>query len=88
MKFHTKFRPGDLVKDKKTGDEGVIVEAQAHWRDKTGQLIMRTGSELKQRNETYEEAMYGIHQKTRYSSLNGWWFHDDQLELVKKGYLH
>lgn len=88
MKFHTKFRPGDLVRDKKTGDEGVIIAAEALWRDRHGSLTYRYSEELKRRGETYLSGTYGIQTKKRGGSLNGWWFDDDQLELVAKGFLH
>lgn len=89
MKFHTQFRPGDLVRDKKTGDEGVIVVAQAQWYDNKCKMRIHRGCrDIKRRNEIYIEGSYGIFSKTRYGSLNGWWFHDDQLELVQKGLLH
>lgn len=48
-KFHTKFRPGDLVRDKKTGDEGVIIEAVALWYGKYGMILHRWCTERKER---------------------------------------
>lgn len=88
MKFHTKFRPSDLVKDVKTDGEGVIIEAVAIWIDKHKDIVCRSGSERKRRGETYHEGQYGIYPKNRDSSLNGRWYKEDKLELVKKGHLH
>ena len=53
MKFHTQFRPGDLVKDRNTGDEGVIIEAQAMWYDKYNMLVYRGCNEIKRRNPAW-----------------------------------
>ena len=90
-KFHTKFRPGDLVKDKVTGDEGVIIAAEAEWDGTNSPLHLgtfRSGcTERKYPKTTYMSGHYGIFSKTLYGSLNGWWFHDDQIELATKGHL-
>lgn len=88
MKFHTKFRPGDLVRDKKTGDEGVIVEAQAIWYSENDGCTYCGCTERKPRGATYQGGHYGTYPKTLDSSLNGWWYEEDQIELAKKGVLH
>ena len=96
MKWHTKYRPGDLVKDRKTGDEGVIIRADAVWRNKDNMAVHRSGDERKRPSETYRHGHYGIYPKTHYGpsggqwagSLNGSWYDDDEIELVKKGFLH
>jgi len=88
MKFHTKFRPGDLVRDKITHDEGIIVTAQAIWCDRDGMMTYRDCTERKPRLATYIRGHYGVRQKTFDGSLNGWWYEDNQMELVKKGFLH
>lgn len=69
MKFHTKFRPGDLVRDKKTNDQGVIIEAEAVWysRRDEGQdydtISHHRCNERKRPGETYQEGKYGIFQR-------------------------
>ncbi len=88
MKFHTKFRPGDLVKDIKTGDEGIIIQIQAIWNDKDGMIMHCECNDKKHPGAIYLEGSYGIYSKTHNGSLNGWWYKDNQLELVKKGFLH
>ncbi len=86
--FYTKFRPGDLVRDRITGDEGVIVKSQAEWYDKYNSLIIFEGDARKPPKSLYYKGVYGIHQKTKMGSLNGYWYDDDQIELVKKGFLY
>ena len=92
MKFHTQFRPGDLVRDKKTGNEGIIIAAQSMWcderPDRSQGTIFRECSELKRRHEVYQGGHYGLYPKARNSLLKGYWYKDDELELVKKGFLH
>ena len=86
MKFHTKFRPGDLVRDVETGDEGVITKAEAvYWDTKNETREHRYCNERKRPNWIYETSNYAIFPKTCDGSLNGAWYHDNQLELVKKG---
>lgn len=88
MKFHTKFRPGDLVEDKETGDRGVIIEAQAIWHSEDEGMIYRGSTERKGRNETYVGGHYGVFPKDHVGSLNGYWYEDEDMELVEKGHLH
>jgi len=87
-KFHTKFRPGDLVRDKRTNDEGVVVTAKAIWYDKHGMISHRGCTERKEQGSTFHKGIYGIFPKTPYGSLNGSWYEDKQIELAKKGFLH
>jgi len=88
MKFHTKFRPGDLVRDKITNDEGVIIEAEAIWKDKHNDLTHMGCSERKQPGSVYQGGTYGVYPKGEVGSLNGYWYSEDSIELVEKGFLY
>ena len=88
MKFHTTYRPGDLVRDKETGDKGVIVKAETKWKDKYGAEYHRKCTKRKNPGEIDIGGIYGIFPKTEDSVLNGCWYDEKDLELVKKGFLH
>ena len=88
-KFNTKFRLGDLVREKKTGGEGVIVDAQTMWNHKDG-LMFCHHCEGKPRGATDNlGGHYEIQPKNKSTCLSKWaWYGDDEIELSKKGVLH
>jgi hypothetical protein len=88
MYFNTKFKPGDLVEDKKTHNQGIIIEVLPDFdTDENDMQIYHYGNENKRPANDMLPAVYGIHPKNDSSSLAGWWFEDKDLELVIKGFL-